>query len=350
MKRLFAILALAAACAAAQDVIPVVCPDCDVEDLEAPWICPKCGKPLDAPDDEPEPDPAPAAGAPAARTAARPADAATALREDVRRAAAGLPPAAALAAVRNAIALAALAPDALSPAERKALHDRETALLARLASETAPCPNCHGTGRVDVPRPPKKPTGRGKNFKSIESVAVSDLNAPPTQPCPLCSGTGKARRAVDRKRLAGLAGLGARDFGRAVRGAGREDFRGLWLPPGLLDSMDDAARAALVRAAPSLRACPDCAGTGTQPCRACGGFGRILCTNRDFHAAPKSAGEGADRKAIESTLIAPVSRDPCPACGGAWDSPRAVACPDCAGRGVSACSSCSGTGNDRNAE
>ena len=324
--------------------MPVVCPDCDVEDLEAPWVCPKCGRALDAPAEETS-DAAPAPPAGSAARAPALTDAASALREDARFAASASP-AAALAAVRNAIALAAVAPDALSAAERKALHDRETALLARLASETAPCPHCHGTGRVDVPKPPKAPTGRGRNFKSIESVAVTDLNAAPTQPCPLCSGTGKTRRAADRKRLSGLAGLGARDFGLAARGAGREDFRGVWLPAGLLDTLDDAARAALLRAAPALRACPDCAGTGTQPCRSCGGLGRVLCANRDFHTAPKPAGQGADRKAIESTILAPVTRDPCAACGGTWDAPRAVACPDCAGRGVSACASCTGTGRD----
>lgn len=346
MKRLL-LLCLPLACLA-QDVVPVVCPDCDVEDLEAPWVCPKCGRALDAPAEETS-DAAPAPPAGSAARAPALTDAASALREDARFAASASP-AAALAAVRNAIALAAVAPDALSAAERKALHDRETALLARLASETAPCPHCHGTGRVDVPKPPKAPTGRGRNFKSIESVAVTDLNAAPTQPCPLCSGTGKTRRAADRKRLAGLAGLGARDFGRAARGAGREDFRGVWLPAGLLDTLDDAARAALLRAAPALRACPDCAGTGTQPCRSCGGLGRVLCANRDFHTAPKPAGQGADRKAIESTILAPVTRDPCAACGGTWDAPRAVACPDCAGRGVSACAACSGTGTDRNAD
>ena len=122
--------------------------------------------------------------------------------------------------------------------------------------------------------------------------------------------------------------------------------RGVWLPAGLLDTLDDTARAALLRAAPALRACPDCAGTGTQPCRSCGGLGRVLCANRAFHSPPKSVGEGADRKAIESTVLAPATRDPCAACGGTWDAPRAVACPDCAGRGVSACASCTGTGRD----
>lgn len=340
MKRLL-LLCLPLACLA-QDVVPVVCPDCDVEAREAPWTCPRCGRPLEAPAGEPE-EAAPApAGEPAARPSG-PADAASALREDARFAASAAT-AAALAAVRNAIALAAIAPDALSAAERRALHDRETALLARLASESATCPHCHGTGRVDAPKPPKAPAGRGRNFKPIESVAVSDLNAAPTRPCPLCSGTGKARRATDRGRLAGLAGLGARDYGRAARGAGREELHGVWLPAGLPAALDDAARDALRRAAPALRACPDCAGTGTRPCRACGGFGRVLCPNRDFHSAPKPAGQGADRQAIESTILAPVSREPCSACGGTWDAPRAVACPDCAGRGVSACPSCTGTG------
>ena len=41
MKRLLLLLPIACL---AQDVIPVVCPDCNVEAREAPWICPKCGE------------------------------------------------------------------------------------------------------------------------------------------------------------------------------------------------------------------------------------------------------------------------------------------------------------------
>ena len=341
MKRLLLLLPLACL---AQDVVPVVCPDCNREALEPPWICPKCGKQLEPPAvaPDPEPDPEPSGG----RAPSGPSDAAAAIRENARFAAAraAADPADALAAVRNALALSALAPDALSAADRKALVERETALLARLAAEIAPCPHCHGTGRVDAPRLPK-PAARGKNFKSIESVAVKDINAQPTQPCPLCGGSGKVRRATDRKRLAGLVGEGVRDFGRAARAAGLVESGGAWLPAGLAATLSEADRAALHLVETVSRTCPACAGTGTQPCRPCGGVGRVLCGNRDFHSPPKPAGEGADRKAIESTLLAPTATAPCPVCGGTWDAPRAVGCHDCGGRGVSACPSCSGTGS-----
>lgn len=341
MKRLLLLLPLACF---AQDVVPVVCPDCNREALEAPWLCPKCGKQLEPPAVAPDPDPEDAPDAPAEPDR----DIASAIRESARFAKAGADadPACALAAARNALALSALAPDALSPADHKRLVTLETSLLARLAAEIAPCQHCHGTGRVDAPRPPK-PASRGKNYTSLESVAVKDLNAQPTQTCPLCGGSGKVRRATDRKRLAGLVGEGVRDFSIRARGTGRQEpfGQGVWLPLGVLASLSDADRAAIAAASHAAHTCPACAGTGTQPCRSCGGIGRVLCGNRAFHSPPKPVGEGADRKAIESTVLAPSTRDPCPVCGGTWDAPRAVACHDCSGRGVSACSSCSGTGS-----
>ena len=54
MKRLLLLLPIACL---AQDVVPVVCPDCNVEALEAPWVCPKCGRQLEPPAADPEPDP-----------------------------------------------------------------------------------------------------------------------------------------------------------------------------------------------------------------------------------------------------------------------------------------------------
>lgn len=343
MKRLLLLLPIACL---AQDVIPVVCPDCNVEAREAPWICPKCGKQLEPAPEIPEIDAEPA---PAPRAPAGPSDPASALRADARRAvgAAGKNPAAALAAIRNALALAALAPDALSPADRKALLEREGALLASLASENAPCPRCGGTGRVEAPPPSKAPAPkRGKNFKAIESVAVSELNARnATKTCPFCSGFGKVRRALDRKKLAGLLGLGVRDLARAERAEGREEYRGVWLPAGLLPRLGAAERVSLMRAFPGAAACPDCAGTGTQPCRACGGSGRVECPERAFHsAAPKSPGAGADPRTVESSILAPSAEKPCARCGGARTEARPVACPECGGRGIAACPSCSGSG------
>jgi hypothetical protein len=345
MKRLLLLLPIACL---AQDVVPVVCPDCNVEALEPPWICPKCSKQLEPPDIAPDPAPEPAERS-EERNSSGPSDIASALRADARRATGAFAknPAAALAAVRNAIALAALAPDELSPADRKALLGRETALLASLAAENAPCPRCHGGGRIEAPPPPKPVSKHGKNYKDIESVAVSGLNARTAmKTCPFCGGFGKFRRAIDRRRLAGVLGLGVRDLALAERAEGREEYRGVWLPAGVLDSLDDAARASLLRAFPGSTVCTACAGTGTQPCRACHGTGRVECTNRAFHdTAPKSAGEGADRAAIESTLLAPSSGKPCPKCGGPRDTARPVACPDCGGRGVAACPSCSGSGS-----
>lgn len=341
MKRLLLLLPIACL---AQDVIPVVCPDCNVEALEAPWICPKCGKQLEPPAVAPDPDEEPAEAPDASG-----ADLAAAIRESARfaKTCADDDPACALAAARNALAISALAPDALPPADRKRLVALETSLLARLAAEIAPCPHCRGTGRVDAPKPPK-PASRGKNFKSLESVAVADLNKAATQPCPLCGGTGRVRRATDRTRLAGLVGEGVRVFSVCARGTGRQAPFGrsvVWLPLGVRASLSDAERAALDAANPAARACPACAGTGTQPCRSCGGVGRVLCGNRAFHSPPKPVGEGADRKTIEATVLAPSTRAPCPVCGGTWDAPRAVSCHDCGGRGVSACPSCTGTGS-----
>ncbi len=350
-------VALAAILSALADEALRICPSCGTEAPPEARFCSHCGAAVDG-----APGSAPAAPAEDPATAAAPAAAASPLAAVADAAFASGSrlhasvaenPAAALASVRSALALADFGtprPDSW----RKDLLAREESLLSALSAAPAPCPVCHGAGTV---APAAAPAARGPasgangiRATRIEDVAVS-RDAPrsaASRPCPFCGGRGARVRARDRKELAGVLGLGRRDFARAARAAGWTDFRGIPVPPGFEDAADVRARAALLRAAAPARACAACAGLGTVPCAACHGFGAVECPNGDFHRGAPAAGarRGGGERVEDYSIPRPsaAGRDACPSCGGAVAAPRAVPCPACGGRGLAVCKACDGSG------
>ena len=335
----------------------MICPSCGWEIPSGNRFCGNCGTPADgtapAPANPPVAESAPAtdpaASAPTAPAAPGALDVARLVADDGRRftALAGNP-AAQLAAVRNALAVAALDPDAVPAARRAELLRRETELFAALSRSDEPCPLCHGVGTVQDKTAPAARPGAG----TIESVAVVH-NDPRTakRTCPLCGGRGASPRVRDRRTLAGTLGLGRRDYARAAQADGLESFHDVLLPRGGAEALSLAARTALLRGAAFAFACRTCAGTGTVPCRDCSGFGRIACDNADFHRPPAArtaaSGRAGSAVRIEDNLLdSPAAgRETCPVCGGRRAAPGAVSCRACGGRGLAVCAACDGTGH-----
>lgn len=335
-----AALALLAAFAAA-DETPRICPACDHEVAYDEAFCHHCGGDLSnvpvpgAPVAEPEPEPV-GEGALAA-----------AVRADVAFARApGRGPFAALAALRDATALVRLDPDAIPAKPRAELRRRAEAFFASCSREMAACPMCRGKGTLERKPPPKRPpAAKG----TLEEMTMDLPSKPQPYVCGLCGGHGRAPRVRDRKAMLDAMRLGAREFLRAAEAAGREEHGGALVPAAWYAALPAPEKARVDRG--EKPDCAACAGTGTVPCRACGGFGRIACRDAAAHATPKPLALKADRGMsiedyqYEHSLSEATRR--CPSCGGTWDAPGALPCPDCGGKGLAPCSSCGGSGHGR---
>lgn len=339
VRPLLAALALFAAFAAADDT-PRICPACDHEVGYDEQFCHNCGGDLSGVPvpgaTEPEPEPEMIGSGAVAE----------AIRADVAFARGKRGPFAALAALRDAVALSRADPSAIPAKARAELLKREEAFFASCAREMAPCPLCGGKGSLKRKPPPKRPpAGKGTLEASIMDIPVN----PQPYICGLCGGHGKAPRVRDRKGLADAMVLGLREFRRSAEAAGREEHGGVFVPAAWYEALPQADRARVDRAAPPD--CGACAGTGTVPCRKCGGFGRIACPDAAGHATPKPVALKADRGTrIEDYQYesGPGERGGrCRTCGGKWDEPGAIPCPDCGGKGLSACTSCGGSGHGR---
>ena len=341
MRAAALLLAAAFAATVSADDVPRICPACDHEVAYDEAFCHNCGGDLSgvpvpgAPAEaEPEPE-MPGAGA-----------VAEAIRADVAFARGKHGPFAALAALRDAVALSRADPSAIPAKARAELLKRKEEFFASCSREVATCPLCHGKGTLPRKPPPKRPpAAKGTLEESLPEVP----SKPKPYVCGLCGGHGKAPRIRDRRALADAMRLGAREFRLAAEAGGREDRGGTFLPPAWYKSLSADEKARVDRA--GAADCASCAGTGTVPCRTCGGFGRVACRDAEAHATPKPVALKSQRGTrIEDYQyeheLAAASRA-CPACGGTWDAPGAVACPDCGGKGLAACTSCGGTGHGR---
>lgn len=344
--------------ATAQDEIPRMCPSGLHEVPYEAAVCPKCGKDLSGvpvpgrPAEAPTIIPGQVAAVPA--TPGLPPDVDDLERPDTKIIFRTLSknPAAQLAAVRNIMLALSALPDG-APADRlQAASDRETKLLATLAKTSKPCLLCHGTGIVTVKPLALPPAPKSGNVKSIESVSVEEFNkTPKNRTCPFCAGSGSRACVRDRKELLGLLRLGAKDYERVARtdGSGRTDLRGIFLPPSLAALLSTEAQAALFRRAHEFIDCETCAGTSMIPCAQCKGFGVIPCDNAAFHNSPvparKTVSQGNVRR-IEDAVLSPVGaiNETCPMCKGRRNEADIVPCPACAGKGLSVCSECNGSG------
>lgn len=336
-------LAAAFAATVSADDVPRICPACDHEVAYDEEFCHNCGGDLSgvpvpgAPAAEAEPE-TPAVGEGAVAEAIR-ADVAFARKP-------GRGQFAALAALRDAVALSRADPSALPAKARAELLKREEAFFASCSREVAACPICHGKGTLPRKPPPKRPPAAKGTLEEIIPVVPS---SPKPYVCGLCGGHGKAPRVRDRKALADAMRLGAREFRQAAEEGGREERGGAYVPASWYEALPADGKARADRAAQSD--CSACAGTGTLPCRTCGGFGRVACRDAEAHATPKPVALKAQRGMriedyqYEHELAAATKT--CSACGGTWDAPGAVDCPDCGGKGLSSCGSCGGTGHGR---
>lgn len=343
----------------AQDEIPRMCPSGLHEVPYDAAVCPKCGKDLSGVPVPGRPAETPGATAPASASVTPPATTLPPDVEDLERPDLKIifrtlskNPAAQLAAVRNLMLSLSALPDG-APADRlQAASEPETKLLATLAKTSKPCLLCHGTGIVTIKPLALPPTPKNGNVKSIESVSVEEFNkTPKNRTCPFCGGSGSRACVRDRKELLGLLRLGAKDYERTARtdGSGRTDLRGIFLPPSLATSLSVEAQAALFRRSHEFIDCETCAGTSMIPCTQCKGFGVIPCDNAAFHNSPvparKTVSQG-DVRRIEDAVLSPVGviNETCPMCKGRRNEADIVPCPACAGKGLSVCSECNGSG------
>ena len=340
VRPFLAALALFAAFAAADDV-PRICPACDHEVGYDEQFCHNCGGdlsgvPVPGAPDEPEPEPEMIGSGAVAE----------AIRADVVFARGKHGPFAALAALRDAVALTRADPAAIPAKARSELLQREETFFASCSREVATCPLCRGKGSLPRKPPPKRPAaGKGTLEESIMEVPAK----PQPYICGLCGGHGKAPRVRDRKALLDAMRLGLREFRRIAEAARREEHGGAFVPAAWYAALPAEERARVDRAAKAD--CAACAGTGTVPCRTCGGFGRIACPDAAAHAPPKPIALKANRGMkiedyqYEHNLSEAGRR--CASCGGSWDAPGAVECHACGGKGLAPCSSCGGSGHGR---
>lgn len=342
-----------------------ICPSCSYEAAENASFCSHCGARLDGSAGAAAPA---APAAPAVAPAAAPADApADRLLADgvqaVSEADAALytaqvsqNPAVALAALRNTLAVLPLAPGAVSPALAAQLQKRETGLLAGLAMESLPCPECHGSGFVDAPEPPRQTLSggnRGGNtFKSLESSSVREIHETRgtggRRVCAFCGGNRTLMCVRDRKTLRGALRLAQKDYERLAALEGRVSVQDVFVPAAWQNALPLRSQALLARHAPFAGSCENCAGIGSVPCRTCDGFGRIPCPNKGFHqrarAATGKAGGGDVARIEEVLLDHSGSNSLCPQCNKPADNPGWVACSDCTGKGLAVCRTCDGAG------
>ena len=223
VRPFLAAFALFAAFAAADDV-PRICPACDHEVAYDEEFCHNCGGDLSGVPvpgaTEPEPEPEMIGSGAVAE----------AIRADVVFARGKHGPFAALAALRDAVALTRADPAAIPAKARSELLQREETFFASCSREVAPCPMCGGKGSLPRKPPPKRPAaGKGTLEESIMEVP----SKPQPYICGLCGGHGKAPRVRDRKGMADAMRLGEREFRHAAEAAGREEHGGVFVPAAL---------------------------------------------------------------------------------------------------------------------
>ena len=337
--RLLPLLAVLPLLALAEDLL--ICPACRREAPPGSMFCPKCGAAIDSPSaPAPEPAPSPAAPLPAAPSAS-PAHVAAPLPSgaDVGKAAADGVVACARAGMSqlkdghpeiahvlfdNALALASLHPDALTPEQGAKLLEetrRCDDLLSRILGD---CPACQGSGRASMTA-----TSLGGSAGSTQSTIASGIA------CRACNGSGRAarRRTIAERKAAQAAGRNAAET--TFRALGFAQDGQAWVPQPLLPLLDTRLRCRLRHAAAAP--CTQCQGFGLDDCRKCGATGYVPCK-------AKGCQEGwiveDALNTLDSKSAALKKRKPCPVCNGSAKVP----CASCQGRGAQTCARCNGSG------
>lgn len=321
MKSIYRIvLSLAVALTAFGTLLAAVlqCPKCGREHAENAAACAHCGKELARPS---APAAAPAATtSPITRGTIAAEIAAVDRAEDQDRAAHTL------LRARNTLALLKIAPDngVARPAELlRAITDAER----NLKEGTDECFGCRGTGK------------RIYSMMDLKGNLVKQSAAAGTVGCPVCKGEGKLKTIATPTRVTTRMATAKQAHDRWQQSRGWEEFGGVWLPPGVLATLDLQQKAALKVEASSK--CSICHGFGSAGCATCKGIGALKCTNskctQGLEQCPTCKGK---RKIADPSSTRGVERT-CSNCGGSGVS----ACATCAGRALLACAKCESTGS-----
>lgn len=331
--RLLAILALPLL-ALAEDLL--ICPACRREAPPGSMFCPKCGAAISggaqqqADDTNPGAPPA-AAPSPAATPAAASADIGKAAAEGVRACAqAGMQqlqgnhPEIAHVLFDNALALASLHPDALTPEQGKKLLEEIRRCDDKLSRILGECQACQGSGHASM-----NATSLGGPSGSTQTTVATGIR------CSACGGSGRAMRrrtVAERKTAQSDGSKGAETIFRAL---GYTQEGNAWIPQELASALDVRLRCRLRHAAASP--CGQCLGLGLEDCRKCGATGYVPCKAKGCQGG-WIVEDSVNRLDTKSASL--KKRSPCPECGGTAKVP----CASCQGRGAQTCARCAGSG------
>ena len=332
---LWMILPILVVAAVAEELL--ICPACRREAPPGSSFCPKCGTSLGgaaAPSPESSALPAPSAALPAAvqppakSDASVAADAAAGIRDCVqagRRQFADGHPEVARVLFGNALALAGLGPDVLTPDQGRALLAESQNCDARLATVVAECPVCRGSGKMSM-----NVTSLGSSRAAATTTAVSS-----GAPCRTCGGTGKTHRRRTVAEGKTSQGVGQKAAETVFRSMGFLQEGNAWIPQSIAPRLDIVQRCRLRNAAAAP--CAQCGGFGREDCRKCGATGYVPCKAKGCQGGwvIEDAINGLDSKS--ATL---KTRKACPECGGS----AMIPCTDCQGRGSKPCPRCNGSG------
>ena len=212
----------------------------------------------------------------------------------------------------------------------------------QLVNGTQPCPVCKGTGSSKM----KALTLKGE---VIEQTVVGGT-------CPYCKGVGRVSSRVPDDELSIQEARALQAYAAEQERRGLENVRGLWLPPGVWETLSPKEQAAMRRAAGVP--CAACMGFGTRSCKTCHGTGILPCPNKDctggMELCPDCRGTGKSsgrRSGSSSYGYSSSTQLRCETCNGSGkrtcttcQGKGFVPCDDCKNEGETVCTTCRGTG------
>lgn len=220
----------------------------------------------------------------------------------------------------NALALNAVAPEALTVEQGEHIMQEISQCEQKMSLGNAACQDCNGSGKRII---------RFSQLTSDEETSMST-----GQTCPTCQGTGRVRKTRSVNDMKYVLGQARQQMEQALSARGRVTLGGAWVPSELPGLLDQNAEARLRHAAAAP--CQACQGLGRTDCNRCNNLGTITCTARGCNQG----------MVIREELRRPGTRtevrrrEPCTVCAGT----ARVECPRCQGAGSITCSSCQGTG------
>ena len=317
-----------------------ICPSCGYEAAEADTQCMHCGAALPSPAGAAAVSPPPAATESNLPPAAVPRSLRTEAFEQVRMAQQLYEKGALWGSIlfaRNASAMLST----LGPEESPRILQMDQLIAnarARLMSFEAKCPTCDGTGKR---RTQAITLGGGVVDQEVAGGR-----------CPLCNGMGVLPATASFDQLVREHAEALRLFGMEERRRGYEDSQQIWLPAGVLTNLSPKEVSNLRKAYGTP--CEACMGFRSLACAACGGVGKLKCSNtrcvQGYEICPDCNGRGrggsntagSTRTGSSSSLGSASSMSQrCNGCGGVGKR----VCQDCQGKGHLICTKCEGHGN-----